>query len=291
MGQQDDGAAVGFAAVALLLKVPRGRLGLGRFPNLKAVGGRLGGVGVGGDADLEDVGDVERQRARAFAQQQAAMAQELQAFGRSRVVLPAIPAQRAEPPPAGARLGVAIDPVVALPAHHDANAGAVAGAGEPGGVHRQDGDGHSDSVVAPGEVADAQQAVELHDRRPGRAVVDSPLAVDDLGDVANVAGRAPVDGVGLWRPGRGGGVVDGDNGLTGDEGGVQGGDNHLVGPRQQVGVVQLDVEIAGQGQAHVIRPCFEGLGRTAVDGVGQTAERHGAADAAEDVDPLLRIAL
>ncbi len=84
-----------------------------------------------------------------------------------------------------------------LPTHHDADAGAVAGAGVARFVNAEDGNGHGDGVVAPGEIAQRQQAVEVEDCRPHAAAIERPLAIDHLGQVVDARRRGPVIDVGL----------------------------------------------------------------------------------------------
>ncbi len=201
MGQQQQPAAARLAVEAAPLHVPQRRLGRRRRPDLEAIGGRDAGVGVSLHGQLEHVGDAEVQRLVGRADQPAAIAQHLEPLGKlAAVALPAIPAQRAQPPPAGPRLPVAFDVVVPLPAHHDADAGAVAGRGVAALVDAVDGNGHGHGVVAPGKVAQSQQPVEVEDGRPHAAVVETPRAINDLRHLGDACHGRPIVDVGLRRP-------------------------------------------------------------------------------------------
>ena len=149
VGQQQQAAARRLARHAAPLDIPGDRLGLRRRPHLEAVGGRQRGVGIGGDGQFEDVRYTEVQPPGARAQFAAVVPQQLEPLSIDLALfLPAIPAQAPQTPPAGAGRDAIAGVVVPLPTHHDADAGAVAGAGVARFVNAEDGNGHGDGVVA-----------------------------------------------------------------------------------------------------------------------------------------------
>ncbi len=198
VGQQQQAATCGLAAKSAPLDVPGGRFGLRLLPHLEAVGGGQSRVGIGRDGQFEEVWHAEAQRLGACAQFTAAMPQQLEPLREyGTLPLPAIPAQPAQPPPAGARVKAAAGVVVPLPAHHDTHTGAVTGGGVARLVDAEDGDGYGHRVVAPGQIAQRQQTVEVKDYRPHATAIERPLAVDDLAQVVDARRRGPVVGVGL----------------------------------------------------------------------------------------------
>ena len=85
-------------------------------------------------------------------------------------------------------------------------------------------------------------------------------------------------------------VVHGPGSLSGRAGLVGGGDDDTVSPGGQVGVVDLDVEVARSGQAHVVGAGSQRKRRAAVETIGQGGRRRSRGDIAQHVDPFLRIA-
>src|SRR5690606_29397764 len=160
-------------------------------------------------------------------------------------------------PPADERLkpGAVIE--MALPADDHPHAGAFVL------VDAVDGDRNRDGVVAPRDVTQSDEAVEPgvgQGCRAGITRVDNPVAVDDLGYIIHLRGRAPVVGVHLRRPVTGGRlVIDDDLGGRDAGRGVGGDDVDGVNARLQVGIVQFDVEVAVSHQAAAVLADGQGL--------------------------------